>query len=92
MADAKFDGMHCISHPGVKGLCGVVDATGFSLVREDSGGGFSVVYSKLTISWYTHTQYIYICTIHTGTAVGPGSGSAAPRVSSFRPGSSTLLH
>ena len=60
--------------------CGVFDATGFASVREDSGGGFSVLYFAL-VHAYTISMYIQF---HTGTAVGPGSGSAAPRVSSLR--------
>ena len=39
---------------GALGGCGVVDATGFSLGRDDSGGRFSMVYSPVT-----HTQYIH---------------------------------
>ena len=47
--------------------CGVVDATGFSLVREDSGGGFSVLYFAnhmvhthlYTISRYIHNPHGY---------------------------------
>ena len=39
------------------------------------------IYSH-TRNRFLHTQSIATHTIHNGTAVGPGSGSAAPRVSS----------